>query len=86
MAAYAGMDWTWNAKQYGIAQLGALQMWMKYRNDQESALEAYKNGLSFGGSKPLPELFNAAGLKFDFTAEMVASLMTMVQEELDNHA
>jgi len=72
--------------EYGIAQLGALQMWMKYRNDPQAALDAYKEGLSLGGSKPLPELFNATGLKFDFTADMVASLMTTVQEELDNHA
>jgi oligoendopeptidase F len=72
--------------EYGIAQLGALQMWMKYRNDPQKALEAYKNGLSLGGSRPLPELFNAAGLTFDFTAEMVASLMETVQEELDRNA
>jgi len=72
--------------EYGIAQLGALQMWMLYRNDPQAALDAYKNGLSLGGSKPLPELFTATGLKFDFTAEMVASLMETVQEELDNHA
>jgi oligoendopeptidase F len=72
--------------EYGIAQLGALQMWMQYRNDPQAALDAYKNGLSLGGSKPLPELFTATGLKFDFTAEMVASLMETVQEELDNHA
>ena len=72
--------------EYGIAQLGALQMWMHYRKDPKAALDAYKNGLSLGGSKPLPELFSGAGLKFDFTADMVASLMTTVQEELDNHA
>lgn len=72
--------------EYGIAQLGALQMWMKYRNDPQAALDAYKNGLSLGGSKPLPELFNASGLKLDFTASAVASLMETVQEELDKHA
>ncbi len=72
--------------EYGIAQLGALQMWMKYRDDPQAALKAYKNGLSLGGSQPLPALFNAAGLKFDFTANMVASLMETVQEELEKHA
>ena len=72
--------------EYGIAQLGALQMWMQYRNDPQAALDAYKNGLSLGDSKSLPELFSAAGLKFDFTADMVASLMETVQEQLDKHA
>ena len=72
--------------EYGIAQLGALQMWMQYREDPQAALAAYKDGLSLGGSKPLPELFNASGLKFDFTASTVATLMETVQEELDKYA
>ena len=72
--------------EYGIAQLGALQMWLKYRENPEAAIEAYKNGLTLGASKPLPELFEAAGLQFDFTINMVSTLMNTVEEELDKHA
>ena len=72
--------------EYGIAQLGALQMWLQYRENPEAALEAYKQGLSVGASKPLPVLFETAGLKFDFTAPMVSTLMKTVAEELDKHA
>jgi oligoendopeptidase F len=72
--------------EYGIAQLGALQMWLKYRENPEAAIAAYKNGLALGASKPLPELFEAAGLKFDFTTTMVSTLMHTVEEELDKHA
>ena len=72
--------------EYGIAQLGALQMWLQYRNDPNAALAAYKEGLTLGSSKPLPHLFETAGLKFDFSIEMVGNLMKTVEEELDKNA
>ncbi len=72
--------------EYGIAQLGALQMWLKYRENSDDAIAAYKNGLTLGASKPLPTLFEASGLKFDFTTDMVSTLMKTVEEELDKHA
>jgi oligoendopeptidase F len=61
-------------------------MWLQYRNDPQAAMVAYKEGLSLGASKPLPKLFETAGLKFDFSAEMVGTLMKIVEEELDHNA
>jgi oligoendopeptidase F len=61
--------------EYGIAQLGALQLWQKFRRDQAGALAGYKKGLSLGGSRPLPELFEAAGIRFDFSKEIIGPLM-----------
>ncbi len=52
--------------EYGIAQLGALELWRRSREDRAQALEGYVRALSLGGSRPLPELFAAAGLAFDF--------------------
>ena len=70
--------------EYGIAQLGALQVWLNSkRNGEASAIEAYKNALALGGSKPLPQLFEAADCRFDFGPEIVEELMTAVREELD---
>ncbi|MEM1330536.1 MAG: M3 family oligoendopeptidase [Planctomycetota bacterium] len=69
--------------EYGIAQLGALGLWIKALEDgPDSALEAYKRALSLGGSRPLPELFNAAGLPFDFGPERVGALLERVESEL----
>ncbi len=69
--------------EYGIAQLGALQLWLKSRTDGEkAAVDAYIAGLKLGGSKPLPELFEAAGIEFDFGDEMVARLLAAVEEKL----
>jgi oligoendopeptidase F len=70
--------------EYGIAQLGALQLWLRSLEEGEStAVEAYMKALSLGGSKPLPELFAAAGLKFDFGPEIVKRLVDRVEAELE---
>jgi oligoendopeptidase F len=69
--------------EYGIAQLGALQLWFQARRDEKQALENYKNALSLGGSKPLPQLFAAAELKFDFGPATMRELMAEVERELE---
>ncbi|MBX3357385.1 MAG: M3 family oligoendopeptidase [Phycisphaeraceae bacterium] len=68
--------------EYGIAQLGALQLWSNYRRDPAAAINAYKRALSLGGSRPLPELFAAANLVFDFGPATIARLWTDVESEL----
>ena len=52
--------------EYGIALTGALGVWARYRKDRRDAVEAYKGALSMGATKPLPELFEAAGLEWGF--------------------
>ena len=69
--------------EYGIAQLGALQLWKKYQEDPTAALQGYRNGLSLGGTRPLPELFAGAGIKFDFTRQTLEPLIDAVATELD---
>lgn len=68
--------------EYGIAQLGALQLWNNYRRDRSSAIDAYKRALALGGSRPLPELFEAAGLRFDFAPAIISELWSQVEAEL----
>lgn len=68
--------------EYGIAQLGALQVWMNSRRDYADAVAHYRNGLALGGSRPLPELFTAAGLKFDFSEKTLRPLVDAVMEEI----
>jgi oligoendopeptidase F len=69
--------------EYGIAQLGAIGMWMQYKKDPERALDNYMNALSLGGTKTLPQLYEAAGLKFDFSPENIRTLMDFVNEEME---
>ena len=68
--------------EYGIAETGAIQMWMNSRRDQARALEDYRKGLALGGSRPLPELFAAAGLRLDLTSGLMAELAREVDREL----
>lgn len=68
--------------EYGIAQLGALQLWLHARRNERQALQRYREALSLGGSRPLPELFNAAELKFDFSPATMRELIQEVQGEL----
>lgn len=68
--------------EYGIAQLGALQVWANSKKDKPKAIADYQKGLALGGSRPLPELFATAGCKFDFSAATVKPLMELVKTEL----
>ncbi|MFM8470663.1 MAG: M3 family oligoendopeptidase [Limisphaerales bacterium] len=68
--------------EYGIAQLGALQVWANSHRDAAKALRDYQAGLALGGSRPLPELFAAAGCRFDFSAETVRPLVALTRGEL----
>ena len=69
--------------EYGIAQLGALQVWVNAQRDPVRALADYQAGLALGGSRPLPELFAKAGCRFDFGRETVHPLVVRVSEELE---
>lgn len=69
--------------EYGIAQLGAIGLWMQYKQQPAQALQNYMNALSLGGTKTLPELYAAAGLKFDFSPAHIKTLMEFVKTEMD---
>jgi oligoendopeptidase F len=68
--------------EYGIAQLGALQVWQNSKRNPQRALADYRAGLALGGTRPLPELFRAAGIQFDFTSRTLKPLMAAMAEEL----
>ncbi len=70
--------------EYGIAQLGALGLWMQYKQNKTAALENYISALSLGGTKTLPELYKAAGLQFNFSGEYIKKLMDFVRNEIDS--
>lgn len=68
--------------EYGMAQIGALQVWRNSLKDQKKALEAYRYALSLGGTKTLPELFEAAGAEFRFDVPMLESLVSLIEETI----
>ncbi|RLQ94330.1 M3 family oligoendopeptidase [Falsibacillus albus] len=68
--------------EYVIAQLGALQMYKQYKDNPEATLSNYKEALALGNTKSLKEVYEVAGIRFDFSAEMVKELMAFVKDEI----
>ncbi|MBX3390630.1 MAG: M3 family oligoendopeptidase [Phycisphaeraceae bacterium] len=70
--------------EYAIAQLGALQLWLiGLERGEKAAIDLYIRAMTLGGSRPLPALFSAAGLRFDFGPETVRRLVDRAEAELD---
>ena len=69
--------------EYGIAQLGAIGLWMQFKKNKEGAINNYINALQLGGTKTLPQLYEAAGLKFSFSPDYISELMLFVQGEME---
>lgn len=65
--------------EYGLAQLGAVQVWRNALSDQAGAVARYRHALSLGGSKPLPQLFAAAGAKFAFDAHTLRDAVKLME-------
>ena len=68
--------------EYGIAQLGALQVWRNSMADADRAVRQYREALALGATKPLPELYGAAGARLIFDAKGMRELVEVVEEEL----
>jgi len=73
--------------EYGFAQLGALAVWKNYLQDPGTALQHYKDALSLGYTVPIPKLYDAAGIKFDFSDKYISSIADFAWKELEqmNH-
>ncbi|MEY8348226.1 M3 family oligoendopeptidase [Bacillus cereus] len=69
--------------EYAIAQIGALQMYKLYKENPHQALQNYKKALSLGSSKSVKEVYEAAGIRFDFSGETIREVMCFVEEELE---
>jgi len=69
--------------EYAIAQLGAIAVWKNYKENPEKALDQYLAALALGYTKPMNEIYETAGIKFDFSAEYVKELASFVKGELD---
>ncbi|MFQ5855837.1 MAG: M3 family oligoendopeptidase [Anaerolineae bacterium] len=68
--------------EYGLAQLGALQVWRNALRNQAMAVADYRAALALGATRPLPELFSAAGATFAFDRRTVGELMALIFEKL----
>ncbi|WIG61691.1 MAG: Oligoendopeptidase F-like protein [Ktedonobacterales bacterium] len=68
--------------EYGMAQLGAVQVFANSLRDPAAAVEAYRQALTLGGGAPLPDLFAAAGARFAFDADTLRSAVTLLEDTI----
>lgn len=68
--------------EYGMAQLGAIAVWRNFRMDPQKGLQGYQNALKLGYLRTIPEIYEAADIKFDFSRDYIRELMGFVKGEL----
>jgi len=69
--------------EYGLAQLGAVQVWREALKDQAAAVARYRQALSLGGTVSLPELYETAGAKFAFDANTLGKAVKLVENTIE---
>ena len=72
--------------EYGIAQLGAIAIWKNFKENPDKALQQYLDALALGYTKPINEIYETAGVKFDFSVDYIKELAAFVKNELDKLA
>ncbi|AMM49987.1 oligoendopeptidase F [Rufibacter sp. DG15C] len=68
--------------EYAMAQLGAIAVWKRYKEEPAAALEGYKKALSLGYTATIGEIYAAAGIRFDFSSEYIQTLVDFVKDEM----
>lgn len=68
--------------EYGIAQLGALQIWRESLKDPAAAVVRYRRALALGGTQGLPEIYRTAGAHLVFDAATMRDLVALVERRL----
>jgi oligoendopeptidase F len=69
--------------EYGVAQLGAMQIWRNALKDREQALANYRKALALGGTATLPDLYQTAGAKFSFDPSTLHEAVDLIEGQLD---
>lgn len=69
--------------EYGFAQLGAIALWKKYNQGAQSATEAYINALKLGYTRSVSDIYEAAGIRFDFSKGYVSKLGNFMKEHIE---
>jgi oligoendopeptidase F len=70
--------------EYGIAQLGALAIWKNSKKDLALAIQDYKSALKLGYTQQIPEIYQTAGIEFNFSEKYIQDLAQFLKKELEN--
>lgn len=67
--------------EYGIAQLGAIAVWRNYQENPKQGLQDYLNALKLGYTRPLPYMYETAGISFDLSVQYISELVAFVRDK-----
>jgi oligoendopeptidase F len=70
--------------EYGIAQLGAIAIWKQYRTQPAQTVEKYRTALRLGYTRSIRDIYQTAGISFDFSRQYVHELGQFVKQEIDS--
>ncbi|MBC8332797.1 MAG: M3 family oligoendopeptidase [Anaerolineae bacterium] len=68
--------------EYGLSQLGAVQIWANALNDQACALVDYRAALALGGTATIPELYAAAGVRLAFDVQTLGAAVDLLERTI----
>jgi oligoendopeptidase F len=71
--------------EYGLASVGAFQVWRNALEDQQGAVAAYRRALRLGGTVPIPRLYEAAGAYFAFDEETMRQVVSLAEEKIEEY-
>jgi oligoendopeptidase F len=69
--------------EYGIAQLGALQIWRNSLRDPHQAVRHYRAALALGATRPLPDLYHTAGTALTFDTPAMGELVELLETHIE---
>ena len=69
--------------EYGFAQLGAIALWRNFKSNNKQTIKEYKAALSLGYTRTIPEIYETAGIHFDFSEDYVSELAQFVKTEIE---
>jgi len=69
--------------EYAMSQLAALGIYKNYKEKGQEAIKMYEDFMSLGYSKPIPEIYETAGVKFDFSEEYISELVDFIKKEIE---
>ena len=69
--------------EYGIAQIGALQIWRNSLADHAGAVARYREALALGAVRPLPDMYRTAGARLSFDVGLIGELVELVEDQID---
>jgi oligoendopeptidase F len=69
--------------EYGIAQLGAVQVWRNSLENPAKAVARYRQALSLGAVQSLPEIYRTAGARLMFDAQSIGELVQLLESHIE---